>query len=105
MAIPHCMGRVAVLVACLTFLAAAAPAVLAGPAVVVSADRVVVTGITPSAEAILFGRSIAYQGGVPVLARHAFPGRDEDGDGTITWMFDEVQQRSTWVAVDMESGA
>lgn len=101
MSIRHCIGRAAIVVVCVPFLVTGA---FAEPAVVVSADRVFVTGITPGGDAILFGRSIAYQGGVPVLARHSAPGRDDDGDGTVTWLFDEVQQRSTWVAVDMETG-
>lgn len=82
----------------------AAPRVNARPTVTVGVDRVVVTGITPGGEAILFGRSIAYQGGVPVLARHAASGKDDDSDGTVMWLFDEVEQRSIWVAVDLDTG-
>jgi hypothetical protein len=91
------------LLACAALLAS--PLAQADPAMTIGDDRVVVTGITPGGEAILFGRSIAYQGGVPVLARHAATGRDDDNDGAVTWLFEEMQERSTWVAVDLDSGA
>jgi hypothetical protein len=64
-----------------------------------------VTGLTPQGEVVLFGRSITYDGGVPVLARHALTIRDEDGDGAVTAIMDEVPRHSTWVAVDAESGS
>ena len=96
-------SRVLTVLACAMLLAA--PLARADPAMTIGSDRVVVTGVTPGGEAILFGRSITNQGGVPVLARHAATGRDDDNDGAVTWLFEEIQERSTWVVVDLDSGA
>lgn len=98
-----CRMKAAALLACATLFATSLAQ--ADPAMTIGSDRIVVTGITPGGEAILFGRSITYQGGVPVLARHAATGRDDDNDGAVTWLFEEMQERSTWVAVDLDSGA
>ena len=71
----------------------------------VGAERLTATGVTPNARAILFGRSVTYRGGVPLLRGFALVEADADGDGVVTWTPETVSQFSVWVAVDAENGA
>ncbi len=93
-----------VVLAVCTLTATASLLAQTSPQLTVGTDRVTVTGVTAHADVVFFARSVTYRGGVPVLARHAFIERDEDGDGTVTHV-EAVPALSVWVTVDVESGA
>lgn len=91
------------LVVC-TLLAAQGLLAQSSPQLAVGTDSVTATGVTANGEVVFFARSVTIRGGVPVLARHAFVGRDDDGDGVVTHAA-AIPAHSIWVIVDMESGA
>lgn len=93
-----------VLLAVCTLLAAPGLLAQSNPQLTVGTDRVTATGVTANGEVVFFARSVTYRGGVPVLARHAFVERDDDGDGIVTHA-EAIPALSVWVIVDMESGA
>jgi hypothetical protein len=72
--------------------------------ITVDSSGVTVAGVTAGGEVVIFGRSVTDAGGVPRLERHAFVERDDDGDGTVTHVLEEMPQFSVWVAVDAQTG-
>ena len=76
------------------------------PAVKVSIDpkALLISGITPGGQVIVFGRSCRNTAGRVRLIRHTFVERDEDRDGVVRIAMETIPEFSVFIAVDYESG-
>jgi hypothetical protein len=69
----------------------------------VASNSIVISGVTPGGDVLVFGRSCRQLRGRLRLTRHVFMQRDEDGDGAVT-VVEAIPRSSVFVAVDYESG-
>lgn len=84
---------------------ALAAAAVAQPAMSFDEQEVLVTQLTPSAQVALFALSRVPQEWASVLSSTALLLADDDGDGTVSHVFDgNVPIQSLWAAVDLTSG-
>ena len=97
--------RTTIVLALLLF--AAASAVGQGKAFTarLEAQSIVVDGVQPRQEVLLFGVSLEPQGFANATRRWSRVGTDDDGDGTITFAFDKaIEFRSVFAVVDLRGG-
>jgi len=76
------------------------------PPVSIAIDQksLVITGVTPGSQVIVFGRSCRNTGGRVRLIRHTFVERDDDRDGVVKIAMETIPEFSVFIAVDYESG-
>jgi hypothetical protein len=70
----------------------------------INPKSLVISGVSPGGQVIVFGRSCRSTGGRVRLIRHTFVERDDDRDGAVTIAMETIPEFSVFVAVDYESG-
>jgi hypothetical protein len=99
--------RIATTIALAVLLFAAAAAEAQGKTFTARLDvkSIVVEGVQPRQEVLLFGVSLEPRGFANATRRWNRIGTDDDGDGTVTFAFDKpIEFRSVFAVVDLRGG-